>query len=188
MKSLDVFLKRRSVPAKWLSEPGPDKQTLEHLLTAALRVPDHGKLEPWRLIVIQGDARRVLGFRLADIRQKQQPEITQLHYEEETYRFCRAPVVVAVVSQAADHKKIPVWEQQLSSAAVCMTLIHAAHQCGFGAQWLTEWVAYNDDAKNVLGIAEEEAIAGFIYIGTPEETMTDRKRPDMSEKVIFWEG
>jgi len=173
----DYLATRRTVPAIQLSPPSPDSATLDAMLTVAARVPDHGKLAPWRFIVFEGDARAYAGERFAAIAQTDDnPE----KRDAELTRFTRAPLVVAVVSTAALHPKIPEWEQVLSAGAVCLNLVHAAAAHGFAAQWLTEWIAYDDAAKAAIGIAADERVAGFIHIGTSDFAPPDRARPEMA--------
>jgi nitroreductase len=149
-------------------------------LTLAVRVPDHGKLAPWRLIVFEGEGRERAGAALAGVAEAAG---NGRNPEEERARFTRAPLVVAVVSRAAPHVKIPEWEQVMSAGAVCLNLIHAAAAHGFSAQWLTEWPAYDEAAKAALGIAPGERVAGFIHIGVPQVAMTDRDRPPLDRIV-----
>lgn len=185
--ALDFLKTRASNPVLGLAEPGPDGATLAEMLTIAARVPDHGKLVPWRFIVYRGDARAEAGRRLEALAASRNPDIRDAQREEEQRRFTRAPVVVGVVSRAAEHPKIPVWEQQLSAAAAAFNLTLAAKTLGFGAQWRTEWVAYDDDAKAVLGIAQEERVAGFVFIGTPTMPTPERPRPDLADIVTEWQ-
>jgi nitroreductase len=179
---------RRSVSARLLTGPAPDKAQIDTMLTIASRVPDHGKLAPWRFIIIGGEAREALGQKLADIASRTQgiTEPDRLAVEQE--RFTRAPLVIAVVSKAADHPKIPVWEQQLSAGAVCMNLLSAAAALGFGACWLTEWMAYDEAARAAIGLEASELIAGFIHIGQASETPADRPRPDLDQIASHWQA
>ena len=183
---LSSLLTRRSVSARFLVGPEPSAQALETMLTVASRVPDHGKLVPWRFVVIQGEAREVLG-RLTVALAKQKQEMTDPErLEIEQTRFSRAPLVIAVVSKAALHPKIPVWEQQLSAGAVCMNLLSAAAALGYGACGLTEWMAYDADFCRAFGLHEEERIAGFIHIGHIQQPPTDRPRPVLADIVTYW--
>jgi len=177
---LDHLLTRRSVAAKDLGEPGPDPQTLETMLTAAARVPDHKKLAPWRFIVLQGEARAAFGERLATIWAEIEPEASSIKLDIERDRFTRAPVVVAVVSSATPHPACPEWEQILSAGAACANLLHASAAFGFGAQWITEWYAFDDRVRAAFGLEAQERFAGFVYIGTARERPADRDRPDLA--------
>lgn len=183
---LDLLLQRRSVVAKDLSAPGPTPEQLELLLRAAHRVPDHGKLGPWRFVVFQGDARGEFSRKLAELYQQDYPDATDkiLAFHADTLN--RAPLVIAVISTAGAHAKIPEWEQVLSAGAACQNLLVAAHAMGFGAQWLSEWYSYNDKVKALLGLEPHHQIAGFIYIGSYTQKPQERARPPLDERVVYW--
>jgi nitroreductase len=183
---LDHLLTRRSVSANALGEPGPSEEQLQAILTAAARVPDHKKLVPWRFILFQGEARRAFGEVLAAICAREESDPGQFRLENETKRFLRAPVVVAVVSRVRDNAAAPEWEQILSAGAACENLLVAATALGFGAQWITEWYAYNPAVKSALHLDPNERIAGFIYIGSPKETPDERERPVLADIVTAW--
>jgi len=180
---LSRLLSRRSVPPRWLREPGPSAEEIEAILTVAARVPDHGKLVPWRFILIEGEARQRMGEVLAEAFQADRPEADAAMIAAERERFSQAPLVIAVVSRAAPHVKIPEWEQVLSAGAVCTNLLHAATALGYGASWLTGWAAFDRRVLDALGLAPTERIAGFIHIGTATETPTDRDRPKLADIV-----
>jgi nitroreductase len=182
-ESLSRLLQRRSVPPRWLGEPGPGEQEIETLLKVASRVPDHGKLVPWRFILIQGEARRRLGDVLATAFKADNPEASADQVASERERFTQAPLVVAVVSRVVPHVKIPDWEQELSAGAVCMNLLNGATALGYGASWLTGWAAFDRRVLDGLGLTPGERIAGFVHIGTAKETPTDRDRPDLDAIV-----
>lgn len=171
---------RRSVFIPALREPAPDAAQLTTILTVAARVPDHGKLAPWRFILYRGDTAAAIGRALAALAERREGVLGEGRREAEEKRFSRSPLVIGVVSTARPHVKIPEWEQVLSAGAAAMNLLHAAHALGFGANWVTEWVAYDEEAKGILGIAPEEKVAGFIHVGTPAETPADRPRPDLA--------
>ncbi len=176
---------RRTIPANFLAEPGPDRGTIRKILTIAARVPDHGKLAPWRFIVIVGEARSRLNDRFRSIALERRPDLSGEQLHAESTRFDRAPVVIAVVSRAAEHPKIPKWEQVLSAGASCMALLMAANAYGFSASWLTEWMADDADALASLGLAGDESVAGFIHIGTPTVPPTERPRPALDD-IVTW--
>ena len=178
--------RRRSNLAQDMVAPGPDKDQIRELLTIAARVPDHGKLAPWRFIVFDGPARTEAGEVLARLFKANQPDAPESLIEFEECRFERAPVVIAVVSTAAEHVNIPQWEQILSAGAVCQNLLLAAGAMGFGAQWLTEWCAYDAEVLKAFGLSEDEKIAGYIYVGTVEKAPMERARPDLAERVGYW--
>jgi nitroreductase len=153
------------------------------MLTVAARVPDHGKLVPWRFVVIEGEARGRLGAIAAEAYEADHPGGQPEALATERERFRQAPVVVAVVSNVVPHAKIPDWEQLLSAGAVCMNLLNAVNALGFGGSWLTGWTAFDRRILDALGLKPGERLAGFIHIGTPKELPTDRPRPDLSAIV-----
>jgi nitroreductase len=174
---------RRSLKPNELTGPGPSPADLETLLTIASRVPDHGKLAPWRFIVFEGDARLKAGDAIAAAFAVKYPESKQEQIDSERQRFTRAPLVIGVVSRAAPHVKIPEWEQVLSSGAATMNLVIAANALGFGAAWLTEWYAYDRNVLDAFGLAPHEQIAGFVHIGRPAHAPEDRPRPALADIV-----
>lgn len=181
--SLSRLLQRRSVPPRWLGEPGPSEQEIETLLTIAARVPDHGKLVPWRFILIQGEGRSRLGEVLERVFRSDNPGASAEQIAAERERFAHAPLVIAVASRVVPHAKIPDWEQVLSAGAVCMNLLTAATALGYGASWLSGWAAFDRRVLDALGLKPEERIAGFIHIGTAKETPPDRDRPNLTDIV-----
>ncbi len=184
--ALHLLTTRRSIAPAFLAEPGPDEEQLRTLLTIASRVPDHGKLAPWRFILFRGEARRRAGEKLAELAAARDPSLPGERLEEERNRLARAPLVVGVVSRAAEHVKIPIWEQQLSAGAAAMNLVLAAHAMGFAANWLTEWVSYDEEAGRILGLAPGERFAAMVHIGTPTVPPTDRPRPALEDIVTDW--
>jgi nitroreductase len=183
LNALELLTTRRSFKATELSGPGPSAAQIDTLLTVAARVPDHGKLAPWRFIVFEGDARRAAGDAIAAAFQARYPDAKPEQVEAERNRLRRAPLVIAVVSRAGPHVKIPEWEQVLSAGAAAMNLVLAAHALGFAANWITEWYAYDRAVLDALGLAPHERIAGFVHIGTPPGPPEDRPRPALSEIV-----
>ena len=181
--ALDLLKMRRSVKPAELSAPGPSPAQLDDLLTVAARVPDHGKLTPWRFIVFEGAARDSAGEIVHDIFRTDNPNADDTRLTAERMRFARAPLVVAVVSRAAAYVKIPEWEQVLSAGAAAMNLVVAAHAMGFAANWITEWYAYDRRVLERLGLAPHERIAGFVHIGTPASPPQDRDRPPLEAIV-----
>jgi nitroreductase len=179
--ALDLLLSRRSGKGRSLSGPGPSKEQLADILKAGARVPDHGKLFPWRFILFEGDGRE----RFADIlvNTLAQEGLPPSQIDEWRVRVTSAPVIIGVVSSARELIKIPVWEQELSAGAVCQNLLIAAHSLGFVANWLTEWYAYHPVVKQKIGLRPGERMAGFVYIGTSKEPIEERPRPDMSAIV-----
>ena len=185
--SLLTFLKtRKSASAKAMAGPGPDGTQLQEILEIAARVPDHGKLNPWRFIVFEGASRAAVGEKFKDAWAKLHPDHGAESLDFHAKLFMRAPVVVVVVSTAAAHFKIPVWEQQLSSAAVCFNMVLAAQAYGFDAQWQSDWVAYDEAAKAAMGVSPAEKVAGAIYIGTSAVPLEDRPRPNVPALTTYW--
>ena len=176
---------RRSVPANMLDEPGPDRETIRSILTVASRVPDHGKLAPWRFIVISGEARHRLSTQIGEIALRNDPEMPEERRQQDRTRLSRAPVVIAVVSRAAPHPKIPEWEQVLSAGAACTCLYMVANAHGFACNWLTDWMSYDREAMQLLDIGEDERLAGFVHIGTSDTVPADRQRPDI-DAITTW--
>lgn len=177
---------RRSIPAAQLEAPGPDKAEIAAMLTIAARVPDHGKLAPWRFILYPPEARRAAAEWLAE-RAARHPDETERRKRTESARqLAIPPLVVGVVSTAVEDAKIPVWEQQLSAGAVCMNLLHAAAAFGYAAQWLTQWYSYDEAALRYLGVGEGERMAGLVHIGTPRMPPAERARPDVAALTTVW--
>ena len=187
-ETLKLLLTRRSGSAKAMVGPGPDPDQLRTILTAATRVPDHGKLAPWRFVVFEGEARDRFGDRVAALFREKMPDAIPELVEAERRRFLRAPTVVAVISRAEGNAKVPEWEQVLSAGAACMNLLLAAHAMGFAGSWVTEWVAYDSGVRQVMGLAASERVAGFVYLGTPAVPLEDRPRPALESVVTRWEG
>jgi len=177
---------RRSVPAKQLGEPGPDEATLARMLEAAVRVPDHGKRVPFRFVRIQGDARLALGERLAARTRVRDPGAGEAAIEKDRMRFAHAPLVLVVVARVGPDEKIPESERFSAASCVCFALLQAAQACGFGAQWLTGWPAYDPEILAMLGLGEDERVTGFIHIGTPKLDAPERDRPDPRDLLTDW--
>ena len=183
---LHVLDTRRSVPSKQLGEPGPDHATLLRMLASAVRVPDHGKLVPFRFIRLQGEARHALGDLLAARTLHLQPDAADAVVEKDRARFSHAPVIVTVVARLTPGHKVPEQEQLLTAGSVCFALLQAAQALGFGAQWLTGWMAYDAAVAATLGLSADERIAGFIHIGTPKMEAPERERPDPALLLTDW--
>ncbi len=184
---LDVLNQRRSVPSRQLGEPGPDDAQLRELLTAAIRVPDHGKLVPWRLVLIRGEARARLGETLAAMHLRHEPEAPPAVIDKDRNRFSYAPLIVAVVARIEDdHPKIPAQEQLLSAGLVAYNLLLGAQALGFGAQWLTGWAAYDREAAELFGLGANERIVAFVHIGTAREGAPERTRPALDSVLSEW--
>ena len=181
--ALQLLKTRRSVKPMELGGPGPSPAELDTLLTIAARVPDHGKLAPWRFIVFEGEQRLAAGEKIAAIFREHHADATADQIDFERKRLARAPLVVAVVSRAGPHVKIPEWEQQLSAGAASMSLVIAAHAMGYAASWITEWYAYDRAVLDALGLAANERMAGFVHIGRPAKPPEERDRPKLGDIV-----
>lgn len=187
--ALELLLRRRSVAARQLGEPGPASGEIDLILTAAARVPDHKKLVPWRFIMLEGDGRARFGKAVAAVAEREEgkPLPAERRALEEG-RFVRAPLVVVAVSRIVENPQAPDWEQQLSCGAACQSLTLAANALGYATNWITEWPAYSTGVQALLRLAGNERIAGFIYIGTPKLLPPDRDRPTLADIVSRWVG
>ena len=175
------------MPAFQMRDPGPSREQIETMLKLASRVPDHGKLAPWRFIVFRGSERERISLELSEIARANRPDLSEEMIKVEQTRFTRAPVVIAVVSTAAPPPKIPEWEQLMSAGAVCLNLLMAANAHGFFSNWLTEWMAYDERAYPILGVNPGEKVAGFIHIGSTDFPVTERPRPELND-IVSWVG
>ena len=183
-ETLAFLARRRSAAALALTEPGPSDDELATLLRLATRVPDHGKLSPWRFVVLKGEGKRRFVEGLEAIA-AERSDAEKL--KAKLGKIKAPPLTLAVISRATAGD-IPEWEQRLSSAAVCMTLIIAAQAMGYGANWITDWYAYDDAAGRLLGLKDGERIAGYVHLGTSAETPLERVRPDVAALVTEWRG
>lgn len=180
---LDLLKTRRSLAPHVMTGAGPTADELRDLLTIGSRVPDHGRLAPWRFIVFEGEGRKKAGEAIATAFRADQPEAPADRIEIERTRLSRAPLVIAVVSRSAPHAKIPEWEQHLSAGAVCMNLLTAAHAMGFAGCWLTEWFAYDSRVRRAFGLEPDERIAGFVHVGRTQTAPVERERPSLDQIV-----
>jgi nitroreductase len=178
MNLIDQLNSRRSSPSRTLHGPGPNAEQLHKILSASVRVPDHGKLAPWRFIRISGQTRFALGELLVKRSLERDPLAATATLEKDRARFSFAPIIITVVATLTPNHKVPEIEQVLSGGAVCFAMLQAAQGLGFGAQWLTGWAAYDESILNVMGIGEHERILGFIHIGNIHEAAPERVRPD----------
>lgn len=183
----DYLLTRRSVGIAFLREPGPTPGELEQILTIATRVPDHGKITPWRLVVLEGEVRQQAGALLAQIAARSNPGLDAAGIEIERQRFLPAPLTIGVISSPREHPKVPELEQLLSAGNVAFNLLHAAHALGYAASWVTRWYAFDDEAAAMLGAREGERFVGFVHIGTATTAIEDRPRPALAEVVSRWQ-
>jgi len=186
MSALNLLQQRRSVPSRQLGEPALDEAALQSLLAAAIRVPDHGKLVPFRLIRLQGEAKLDFGRRLAEIAIRNDPELSDAKREKERLRYTFAPLVIAVIACLHPDSKVPEIEQKLCAGNVAYNLLLGAHALGHGAQWLTGWAAYDREVAGLLGLAANERVIGFIHLGTPQIEVPDRERPALAGLLSTW--
>jgi len=187
MPALNLLLSRISTACQRLAEPGPTPAQLDQMLGAAMHVPDHGRLAPWRFVVISGDARQPLAEYLAARARERDPAAPAALAEKTRARFAQSPCVVVVVAHLHAGHKVPESEQWLSGGAVCLALLQAAHALGFGAQWLTGWAAYDAPVLARLGLADNERVLGFIHIGSIAEPAPERPRPALSDHLRRWQ-
>ena len=181
--ALELLKTRRSVKPREMTGPGPSPAELETILTIGARVPDHGKLAPWRFIVFEGDARLRAGEIIASVFAEKNPQAVAAEIEVETKRLIEAPLVIGLVSFTRPHPKVPAFEQQLSAGASAMNIVTAATALGYGAAWLTGWFTSDRDVLDRLGLKPDERFAGMIHIGRPTRPSEDRPRPVLSEIV-----
>ncbi len=182
---LTMLATRRSGRPREMVAPGPDSAQLDAILSIAARTPDHGKLHPWRFVIVPDDARAALAALITTAYLAERPQAARLEIEALTSFAHQAPALVVVLSAPRESSKIPVWEQELSAGAACMNLLNAAHASGFVAGWLTGWAAYADAVRDAFGAAPER-IAGFIYIGSPSRDLEERPRPDPASVISTW--
>lgn len=181
MNLIKMLDQRRSSPSRTLHGPGPNADEVRQILTSALRVPDHGKLVPWRFLRIQGDTRLALGNLLAERALELDANAPDAAIEKDRARFSFAPLIITVIAKVTPNHKVPKQEQILSGGAVCFALLLAAQGLGFGAQWLTGWAAYDPVITKKLGLMEDECILGFIHIGNVDEIAPERLRPKLDD-------
>ena len=179
---LGFLARRRSASAMTLTAPGPDDAQLADLLRLAARVPDHGKLSPWRFIILRGPAKNVFAERITALASDQANPVKA---NAALRKLTRPPVCVAVISRHIPGE-IPEWEQRQSASAVCMQMLLAASAMGWGANWITDWYSYDPRALAILGVSEGEQVAGFLYLGTANEHPQERVRPDVAAITSEW--
>ena len=185
---IDHLLTRASAPINELKEPAPSDAQIETILTAATRVPDHGRLAPWRFILYRGDARVKVGEKLMELAEKREGPLPEGRRAQELARFSRAPLVIGVVSSPKENPKIPQWEMFLSGGAAAMNLVHAANALGFATNWITNWYSDTEEGRAILGLAPDERVIGFVHIGTHEGQVFERPRPDVKSLYADWNG
>ena len=171
-----------------LVAPAPDAETLERMLRAAVRAPDHGRLRPWRFILVDGEARDALGQVLADALRHREPNVAEAALTKERAKPLRAPLIVVVAAKVREHRGVPAVEQIIAAGAAAQNLLVAAHALGFGAFWRTGAAAYDEHVKRALGLRAEDSIVGFVYLGTPSTSPAPLPAPDVASPVTRWTG
>ncbi|MDF2604434.1 nitroreductase [Sphingomonas sp.] len=182
---LALLRTRRSGKPRDLAGPGPSDAQLQDMCAIACRTPDHGKLAPWRFVIVGADQRDAFAEVLRAAYLAERPEAKRLELESIEQFAHQAPALVVALSSPRTDSQIPLWEQELSAGAACMNLLHAAHAMGFAGGWLTTWAAFDDQVRDAFGAAPER-IAGFIFIGTPSRPLEERPRPDLADTVTHW--
>lgn len=184
---LSLLATRRSGKPRDLVAPGPDSGQLHDMIAIAARTPDHGKLAPWRFVIVPADQRDRFAEVITAAYRAERPQAARLEIESLEQFARQAPALVVVLSSPRVESHIPLWEQELSAGAAAMNLLHAAHAMGFAAGWLTGWSAYNDAVRDAFGAAPER-IVGFLFIGSPAKQLEERPRPDLSKIISVWNG
>ncbi|MBX9461744.1 MAG: nitroreductase [Aquamicrobium sp.] len=185
---IDFMLARKSAPIPELKEPAPSDAEIRTMLTIASRVPDHGRLAPWRFILYRGAARDRIGEMLATRAEDREGPLTEGRRQQELARFSRAPLVIGVVSVPRENPKIPQWEMFLSGGAAAMNLVIAANGLGYGTNWITNWYSDDEEGRRILGLAPQERVVGFVHIGTFSGEAPERPRPDVATLYSEWSG
>lgn len=185
-EALNLLALRRSTLARDMIEPGPSTQQIDDLIRLASRVPDHGKLGPWRFVVFEGEARARFGAVIGAAFEKCEPNADEERVQFERDRLTRAPKVICIISKVIAHPKAPEWEQVLCAGAACQTMLIGASAMGFAAQWLTEWYSYDENVGAGLGLEEGERVAGFIYLGTAKAELSERRRADPATRISHY--
>ncbi|HTV87094.1 MAG TPA: nitroreductase [Dyella sp.] len=186
--ALSLLQQRHSAPSRQLGEPAPDTATLHALLEAAIRVPDHGKLVPFRLIELRGEDKLKFGAQLAERAIRRDPDLPESKREKERLRYTFAPLVMVVVARLNDDAGIPHIEQKLCAGNVAYNILLGAYALGFGAQWLTGWAAYDEDVAALLKLTANECVIGFVHLGTPQTEIPDRDRPALKDLLSSWKA
>ena len=188
MEAMELLLTRRSHKPATMCEPGPDDDQLSLILAAALRTPDHGRLSPWRIHVVQGSRRAELADLLERIHRTERPDATADSVSVERGRATSSPLLLIVSSRLEPEARIPVLEQLLSGGAVCQNLLNAVHASGFVAQWVTAWPAYHPVVKSALGVSERDHVLGWIHVGSAGAVPRERERASVDDVVKRWDG
>jgi nitroreductase len=182
---LTLLSTRRSGKPRALVAPGPDAAEMRTILSIGMRTPDHGKLAPWRFVIVPQERRDAFAQLLADAYARQRPDAGRLEREANAQFAHQAPALVVVLSRPDRSSAVPLREQELSAGAACMNILHAAHALGYAGGWLTGWAAYDDTVRDAFG-GPDERIAGFLFLGTPGAELSERPRPDYDDVVSVW--
>jgi nitroreductase len=189
---IDFMLKRNSAPIQELREPAPSDDEIATMIRIATRVPDHGRLAPWRFILYRGRAREEIGEKLAELAEKREGPLTEARRNQEQTRFSRAPLVIGVISSPKENPKIPQWEMLLSGGMAAMNLMIAAKALGYGTNMITNWYSNVEEGRRILGLAPHERVVGFVHIGSYDGPAPERPRPDpaalYADYAGPWEG
>jgi nitroreductase len=189
---IDFLLSRSSAPIAELREPAPADAEIETMIRIASRVPDHGRLAPWRFIIYRGEARESIGEKLAALAEKREGPLSENRRIQELTRFSRAPLVIGVVSSPRESIKIPQWEMLLSGGAAAMNLVLAANALGYRSNWITNWYSDLEEGRAILGLAPHESVVGFVHIGSFDGEIQQRPRPEVaglySDYTGPWDG
>jgi nitroreductase len=184
---LALLATRRSGKPRDLVAPGPAADQLEAMIAIAARTPDHGKLAPWRFVIVPDDKRDRLAEVITSAYLAERPQAARLELESFEQFAHQAPALIVMLSSPKVESHIPLWEQELSAGAACMNLLHAAHAMGFAAGWLTGWASYSEAVRDAFGAAPER-IVGFVFVGTPAKQLEERPRPDLGKIISIWNG
>jgi nitroreductase len=185
---IDFMLKRNSAPIPELREPAPGDDEVATMIRIATRVPDHGRLTPWRFILYRGKAREEIGEKLAELAEKREGPLTEARRNQELTRFSRAPLVIGVISSPKENPKIPQWEMFLSGGMAAMNLVIAANALGYGTNMITNWYSDVEEGRRILGLAPHECVVGFVHIGSYEGPAPERPRPDPAALYADYAG
>lgn len=185
---IDFMLARKSAPIVELAEPGPGEADIETMIRVATRVPDHGRLAPWRFILYRGEARHRIGEMLAELAESREGPLSEARREQERTRFSRAPLVIGVISVPRESIKIPEWEMFLSGGMAAMNLIIAANALGYGTNMITNWYSDTEEGRRILGLAPRERVIGFVHIGHHPGNVPERPRPDPATVASDYSG
>ena len=185
---IDFLLSRNSAPIPELKEPAPSDSDIATMIAAATRVPDHGRLEPWRFIVYRGEARIEIGKKLAALAEQREGPLPENRRNQELARFSRAPLVIGVVSVPKENPKIPQWEMFLSGGMAAMNLMISANALGYGTNMISNWYSDVAEGRAILGLAPHERVVGFVHIGSYQGHAPERPRPDPAKLYADYSG